>query len=154
MRGGRATFLLFWWGQIWGQLLDRVLSSLILLGCGAISTSIPVSRSQRKRDIRKDVSFSLRAQRRQSFSRGTCENDPPPDVSETFTSANVKQNFTSLGNHFFTLYGNQIFTLHGKEFFALFGKENFTLCGKQFFTSPYSLLCQVKYLVNWIDQDA
>ena len=61
---------------------------------------------------------------------------------------NVKQNFTSLGKLFFTSYGNQIFTLYGKEFFTLFGKENFTLCGKQFFTSPYGLLCQVKYLVN------
>ena len=33
--------------------------------------------------------------------------------------ANVKQNFTSLGNVFFTLYGKQFFTSYGKEIFIL-----------------------------------
>ena len=40
--------------------------------------------------------------------------------------ANVKQNFTSLGNDFFTLYGKQIFTSSGKEFFTRVGKQFFT----------------------------
>ena len=43
---------------------------------------------------------------------------------------------------------NIISYVYGKEFLTLFGKENLTWYGKQFLTSPYSLLCQVRYLVN------
>ena len=50
----------------------------------------------------------------------------PMDNNRAEQAANVKQNFTSLGNDFFTLYGKQIFTSSGKEFFTRVGKQFFT----------------------------